>query len=118
MLIKRRRQRLPRLHSVNRAVAAAALWFALALTRQAAETIPPKPAAYFNDYANVVPKEKARALNEQLAQFERDTSNQIVVAVFRKMETDSSIEDYAQRIAQAWGIGQKSQSGGNGVAVF
>lgn len=84
----------------------------------AAEVIPPKPAAYFNDYANVVPKEKALALNEKLAQFERDTSNQVVVAVFRKMESDSSIEDYAQRIAQAWGVGQKSQSGGNGVAVL
>jgi uncharacterized protein len=84
----------------------------------AAEVIPPKPAAYFNDYANVVPKEKALALNEKLAQFERDTSDQVVVAVFPKMETDSSIEDYAQRIAQSWGVGQKTQSGGNGVVVL
>ena len=46
-----------------------------------AEKIPPKPPAYFNDYAGVVSKEKALALNEKLAQFERDTSNQVVVAV-------------------------------------
>jgi uncharacterized protein len=84
----------------------------------AAEVIPPKPAGYFNDYANVVSQEKAVALNEKLAQFERDTSNQVVVAVFRKMESDSSIEDYAQRIAQAWGVGQKGQSGGNGVVLL
>jgi uncharacterized protein len=84
----------------------------------AAEVIPPKPPAYFNDYANVVSKEKALALNEKLAQFERETSNQVVVAVFRKMQSDSSIEDYAQRIAQAWGVGQKSQSGGNGVVLL
>jgi uncharacterized protein len=84
----------------------------------AAEVIPPKPPGYFNDYANVVSKEKALALNEKLAQFERETSNQVVVAVFRKMQSDSSIEDYAQRIAQAWGVGQKSQSGGNGVVVL
>jgi uncharacterized protein len=84
----------------------------------AAEVIPPKPPAYFNDYANVVSKEKARVLNEKLAQFERETSNQVVVAVFRKMQSDSSIEDYAQRIAQAWGVGQKSQSGGNGVVLL
>ena len=49
--------------------------------------MPPKPARYFNDYAGVVPKEKAAALNEKLAQFERETSNQVVVAVFRKMES-------------------------------
>jgi uncharacterized protein len=91
---------------------------ALAAEASAAEVIPPKPAAYFNDYAKVVPKEKALQLNEKLAQFERETSNQVVVAVFRKMETDSSIEDYAQRIAQSWGVGQKGRSGGNGVVVL
>jgi uncharacterized protein len=99
-------------------------WFALALLfafsplGRAAEVMPPKPAGYFNDYAGVVSKEKAAQFNEQLAQFERETSNQVVVAVFRKMESDSSIEDYAQRIAQAWGIGRKGQSGGNGVALL
>jgi uncharacterized protein len=95
-----------------------ALLLALSFQTHAAETIPPKPPGYFNDYAGVVSKEKALQFNEQLAQFERETSNQVVVAVFRKMESDSSIEDYAQRIAQAWGIGRKGQSGGNGVALL
>jgi uncharacterized protein len=90
----------------------------VAITAQGAETIPPKPAGYFNDYAGVVSKERAARFNEQLAQFERETSNQVVVAVFPKMESDSSIEDYAQRLAQAWGIGRKEQSGGNGVALL
>jgi uncharacterized protein len=94
-----------------------ALWLC-ANSLHAAEVIPPKPTAYFNDYANVVPKERVVALNEKLAQFERDTSNQVVVAVFPKMETDSSIEDYAQRIAQSWGVGQKTRSGGNGVVLL
>src|SRR6266550_2317319 len=71
----------------------------------AAEVIPPKPAGYFNDYAGVVSKEHALRFNEQLAQFERETSNQVLVAVFRKMETDSSIEDFTQRVAQAWAVG-------------
>ncbi len=90
----------------------------LATRAPAAEVVPPKPPAYFNDYAGVVSKEKALALNEKLAQFERDTSNQVVVAVYRKMETDSSIEDFGQRIAQSWGVGQKGQSGGNGVVLL
>src|ERR1700716_2288789 len=82
----------------------------------AAETIPPKPAGYFNDYAGVVSKEAALRFNEQLAQFERETSNQVVVAVFPKMESDSSIEDYGQRVAQNWGVGQKDRR--NGAALF
>ncbi|MDQ6809874.1 MAG: TPM domain-containing protein [Verrucomicrobiota bacterium] len=85
---------------------------------RAAETIPPKPDRYFNDYANVVKPEVALRFNEQLAQFERETSDQVLVAVFPKMQSDSSIEDYGQRIAQSWGIGQKQTSGGNGVALL
>jgi uncharacterized protein len=82
----------------------------------AAEVIPPKPARYFNDYAGVVSKEAAYRFNEQLAQFERETSDQVVVAVFPKMQSESDIADYTQRVAQAWGVGQKEQR--NGVVLF
>jgi uncharacterized protein len=84
----------------------------------AAEVIPPKPDRYFNDYAGVVPKEAASRFNEQLAQFERDTSNQVVVAVFPKMQSDSDIADYTQRVAQAWGVGQKDRRNGAVLFVF
>ena len=84
----------------------------------AAEVIPPKPPAYFNDYANVVSKEKARALNEKLAQFERETSNQVVVAVFRKMESDSDVADYTRRIAESWKVGQAEKRNGAVLFVF
>lgn len=80
--------------------------------------MPPKPPGYFNDNANVVSKEAALRFNEQLAEFERETSNQVLVAVYRKMETDSSIEDYTQRIAQAWGVGQADRRNGAALFVF
>jgi uncharacterized protein len=98
--------------------ALAAVFFLGANLLRAAETIPPKPAGYFNDYAGVVSREAALRFNEKLAQFERETSNQVVVAVFRKMESDSSIEDYGQRVAQAWGVGKKEVSQGNGVVML
>ncbi len=82
----------------------------------AAEVLPPKPDRYFNDYAGVVSKEAASQFNEQLAQFERETSDQVVVAVFSKMQSDSDIADYTQRVAQAWGVGQKERR--NGVVLF
>jgi uncharacterized protein len=88
----------------------------VSLSSQAAEIIPPKPASYFNDYAGVVSKEAAHRFNEQLAQFERETSDQVVVAIFPKMQSDSSTEDYTQRVAQAWGVGQKDKR--NGVVLF
>jgi len=82
----------------------------------AAEVVPPNPNGYFNDYAGVVSKEAASRFNEQLAQFERETSDQVVVAVFPKLQSDSDIADYTQRVAQAWGVGQKERR--NGVVLF
>jgi uncharacterized protein len=85
---------------------------------RAGEVIPPKPTAYFNDYANVVPKEKAIELNEKLAQFERETSNQIVVAVYPKMESDSDVFDFSYRVKEQWGVGQKGKNNGAVLFVF
>lgn len=94
----------------------AAIAILIAIAAQAAEVIPPKPARYFNDYTNVVSKEAAQRFNTQLAQFERDTSDQVVVVVFPKMQSDSDVADYTRRVAQAWGVGQKERR--NGVVLF
>ena len=83
-----------------------------------AETLPSKPDRYFNDYAAVVDQATASELNEQLAQFERDTSTQILVAIYRSMESESSVADYTQRIAQTWGVGQKGRNNGAVLFVF
>ncbi|MDW7980336.1 MAG: TPM domain-containing protein [Verrucomicrobiales bacterium] len=84
----------------------------------AAEVIPPPPKNYFNDYAGVVSPATAAHLDRLLAQFERETSGQIVVAIFPKMQSDSSIEDYTVRVAQAWGVGQKGKDNGAVLFVF
>jgi uncharacterized protein len=85
---------------------------------RAAEVIPAAPAHHFNDYANVVPDATAQDLDRKLAEFEKQTSNQIVVAVYPRMQTDSSIEDYTVRIAQKWGVGQKDRKNGAVLFVF
>ncbi len=95
---------------------AAILLFALDL--RAAEVIPPKPPGYFNDYAGVVSKEAALRFNEQLAQFERETSNQVWVVVYPKMQSDSDVADYTRRVAQSWGVGQKGRNNGAVLFVF
>ena len=85
---------------------------------RAAEVIPPPPRAHFNDYASLVRPETAAALDSKLAQFERDTSNQIVVAIFPTMQSDSSIEDYTVRVAQAWRAGIKGRDNGAVLFIF
>ena len=82
----------------------------------AAEVMPPRPRNHFNDYARVVSGNVAQQLDQRLADFERETSDQVVVAVFKKMQTDSSLDDYAYRIFHQWQIGLKDKN--NGVVLF
>jgi uncharacterized protein len=82
----------------------------------AAERIPPAPPQYFNDYAGVVSAGTAAQLNAQLEDYERSSSDQLVVAIYPKMESDSSVEDYTVRVAQAWQVGQKTRK--NGAVLF
>jgi uncharacterized protein len=83
-----------------------------------AEVIPSAPRDHFNDYAAVVSGDVGRRLNQQLADFERETSNQILVVIYPKMESASSIEDYTVRVAQAWGVGQRDRKNGAVLFIF
>ncbi len=97
----------------------AVLWLWIAAGQVfAAEVIPPAPKQYFNDYARVVSPGVAAQLNTQLEQFERDTSSQVVVAIFPKMQSDSSIEDYTVRVAESWKVGQQGKNNGAALFVF
>jgi uncharacterized protein len=89
-----------------------------AFAARAAETIPPAPPNHFNDYARIVRADTARQLDAELTQFERDTSNQLLVAIYPHMPSDSSIEDYTVRVAQAWRVGLKDRKNGAVLFIF
>lgn len=90
----------------------------LAVGLRAAEVIPPAPPNHFNDAAQLVRPATAARLNQELAQFERDTSNQILVAIYPRMQSESSVDDYAVRVAQSWRVGQKARNNGAVLFVF
>ena len=97
------------------------LWFliwTLASTVWAAEVMPPAPTTYFNDYAGAVSSQTASALNKTLEDFEKQNSSQVVVAVFPKMESPSSVQDFVHRMFINWKIGQKGKDNGVLLAVF
>jgi uncharacterized protein len=85
---------------------------------QQAEELPPKPAFYFTDEAGVVDGGTAQALNQQLAQFERDTSNQILVAIYEKLPEQAEIAQYSIDTYNAWQPGQKGKDNGAILFVF
>lgn len=91
---------------------------AFCLGAPAAEVIPPKPTRYFNDNAQTVRPETAAKLNGELETLEEQSSNQILVCIYAKMQTDSSIEDYCHRIYAGWNVGQKGKNNGAVLFVF
>ena len=100
-----------------RALVACALLLGARAVARAEEPLPPSPKAHFNDYAGVVPAADAQRLDAKLADFERETSTQIVVAVFPKLPSPS-LEDFTVRTAQAWGVGGKKYDNGAVLFVF
>jgi uncharacterized protein len=87
----------------------------LAAPAPAAEMLPPPPARYFNDYAGLVSAADAQRLDAKLAAFDKQTSNQVVVAIFPELPSPS-LEDFTIRTAQSWRAGREKLD--NGVVLF
>lgn len=96
-------------------VCAALLFFCL-LVACASDALPPKPARYIEDTAGILSPATRDALNSKLEQFERESSSQVLVATFPEVPTDFQMEDFTQRTAEAWGVGQKEHD--NGAVLF
>jgi uncharacterized protein len=90
---------------------------ALAGVAAAALAVPPPPTARVNDYAGALSAGERDRLERKLAAREKESANQVVVAVFRSLEGEN-LEDYSIRLAQAWRIGQKGLDNGVIVLVF
>ncbi len=79
--------------------------------------IPPAPSQRVNDYARLLPADAQRRLEERLAERERATSAQTVVAIFPSLEGES-LEDFGVRLAERWRVGQKGLDNGVILLVF
>ena len=82
-----------------------------------AQDIPsrPEPARLVNDFAGVLSKVEKQKLEQELDQFARETSNQVVVVTVPSLDGyDAS--SYAFQLGQKWGVGQKNKD--NGVIIL
>lgn len=75
----------------------------------------PKPARLVNDFANVLSDSEQQNMESALEQFARKTSTQIVVVTVPDLEGYDRA-DYAQRLGENWGVGQKGND--NGLVVL
>jgi uncharacterized protein len=80
--------------------------------------LPEKPERFVTDRAGVLGPGVAEALNDRLAQFERDASSQILVWIDARVPEGFTLEDFTVRAAQKWGAGQKQTDNGAILFVF
>jgi len=90
----------------------------LLIAQSSASDIPPKPNHYFNDYASLVSPKTAQQLDLQLENLERETSNQILVVIYKSLPAGAAVEDFAEAAFRAWKPGQQGKNNGAILFVF
>lgn len=80
-------------------------------------SIPDHPNGRVHDEANLLSAEERSALEQKLASFEAETTNQIVIAIFPSLEGES-LEDFSIHLAEKWKIGQKGKDNGIILLIF
>jgi uncharacterized protein len=83
-----------------------------------AADVPAKPAHYFNDYASLIDPRTAQQLDKRLEDFERQTSNQILVVIYPSLPAGAAVEDFTQDAFRAWKPGQQGRNNGAILFVF
>jgi uncharacterized protein len=106
-----------RLYPFIRAVALFLLILVTAITVLPAQDIPerPEPARLVNDFAGILKADELARLESKLLLFNDCTSTQIAVVIVKSLNGYDKL-DFAQRLGQKWGVGQKGRN--NGVIVL
>jgi uncharacterized protein len=83
----------------------------LLLTPPAAALDVPAVRGYVNDGADILAPVTEEKLEQFLRGFEQSDSTQIVVLTIPTLEGEA-LEEYALRVAESWGVGQKGKDNG------
>ncbi len=75
----------------------------------------PRPSGYVNDLAHLLDPAARTQLEERLSQYDRETGNQIAVAIFPDLR-GVPINEFAVRLEEAWKVGRKGRD--NGVLLL
>jgi uncharacterized protein len=79
--------------------------------------MPERPNARVNDYASVLSPSEVSSMEQKLSQFEKETSNQVVVAIFPSLDGED-VDDFTNRLFEKWHLGQKDRNNGVLLTVF
>ena len=71
----------------------------------------PDPQGYVNDFAQLLSPQSKSQLEEQLSKLEKETTVQVAVVTVNSLE-GNSVEEYASKLFETWGIGKKEKDNG------
>ncbi len=80
-----------------------------------AQDLPPAPDRLVSDEAGILSPQQRNQLETKLVRFDDTTSTQIAIYITNDLQ-GYDISDFAQRVAQQWGVGQKGKD--NGVMII
>ena len=98
------------------------VWALFALTTAlcgagfAAGPVPEKPARWVTDLAGALSPGAAAAIDAKLEAFEKTQGSQVLIAIYPKLPETEALEEYTQRVAEAWKVGRAKQD--DGVVLF
>lgn len=73
------------------------------------------PPRIVNDYAGILSQPEVDKLEKHLVHFSRETSTQIAIVTVSSLD-GTSVDDYAFKLGEKWGVGQKGKD--NGVLIL
>lgn len=76
-----------------------------------AYTSPGKPAGFVNDFAGIISASEKSTLETVLTNFKKETGNEIAVVTVPTLG-DETVESYAVKLFEEWGIGEKGKDNG------
>jgi uncharacterized protein len=90
--------------------------FAIVFTQSFGQTIPerPSPPKLVNDFAGIMQSSEVATLEQKLVAFNDSNSTQIAIVTIKSIE-GYDIADYAFKLGEKWGVGQKGKD--NGILI-
>jgi len=103
--------------SIARSILVLFFFLLLNMAGFSAQDIPdkPSPPRIVNDFAGILTNEQANQLENKLVRFNDSTSTQITIVTVKSLNGYDK-QDFAQRLGQKWGVGQKGKN--NGVVIL
>ncbi len=81
------------------------------------KALPAAPLSYVYDEPSLLSKAGREKLSEILSKEDRDSGNQVIIAIFRSLDQEDLV-DYTSRLFKAWKIGDQKKNNGALLTIF